>query len=104
MKKILLSAAIILAMVGPASATLPESLHKSCAYVGDTAEALMEARQRGVSITRIMEIVDGSTLHELIALEAWNEPRYSTASYQKRAIDEFRDFWVVYCYNLHFRD
>ena len=75
-----------------------------CPDSGKSAYLIMKARQRGVDMSRMMEIASSSGIAELDALnksltiDAYKVPRYSTPENQQKAAEDFRDRLLLECY------
>ena len=91
------SIAILALVAGSAQASI-------CPTLATSAEKIMDNRQTGVPLSRMMEIAktagDLEGILTSITLEAYNRPRYSTGEYQRNAIAEFRNEWEVRCYRV----
>lgn len=76
-----------------------------CPSLGDMAEQIMRARQRGVSISEMMQLMpvdDGSDpvipVARLMVISAFEVPRFQTERHQWRTIEDFRAEWELICY------
>ena len=87
-----LTLAILMALSTTASAD-------RCKGVADLAEAMMNARQEGVPMQAVMA---GATtpIHEIMVVEAYEAPRYTTKEFQKRETQNFSDKWYMSCYKV----
>jgi len=72
---------------------------KTCGSVGELATTIMESRQSGVSMAKMMGAVSGeeNSLAEKLIISAYDSPRYSTERMQKRTVEEFRDEVYLEC-------
>tara|TARA_R110002153_G_scaffold258122_2_gene417472 strand:- start:404 stop:700 length:297 start_codon:yes stop_codon:yes gene_type:complete len=68
-----------------------------CMVVGDLATAIMQGRQLGTPIAKLIEIAEDNDFAIALVLLAYGQPRYSTPEYQQRAADEFGSDIVVAC-------
>ena len=68
-----------------------------CAQAGIMAGKLMQARQVGVPVSKVIEIFDDDAMTAII-LAAYQVPRFSTDEYQQRAVADFRNEVEVMCY------
>lgn len=73
-----------------------------CADLGNTAEGIMTARQSGVPISQMMEIIPtdenlGPIIREL-TLMAYEQPLMQSTDYKRRIAREFGDSVEVVCY------
>lgn len=73
-----------------------------CPSVGKAAEAVMEARQQGVDMSKMMAVAraDKSIEKMLVAMviAAYDQPRMSVAKNQKRSVEEFKNTALLACY------
>jgi len=67
-----------------------------CNQVSAFAEEVMTARQSGVPMSRVIEILNDNSLNS-IAIDAYKKPRYQTDEYKQRAITEFGNKAVIEC-------
>jgi hypothetical protein len=84
-------------IAAPLYAQEPQS-EDPCPALGDLARAIMENRQVGTPINRMMEIANGQELVIAITLEAYQQPQYSTPANQSRAVTEFSNDMMTACY------
>ena len=77
-----------------ASPVMAEGL---CTDIEEIATAVHEARSAGVSVTRMMELANGSQVIETIVLDAYDRPRYQTEQVIIRDRQEFVNKWVMHC-------
>ncbi|AUR95628.1 hypothetical protein NVP1210O_06 [Vibrio phage 1.210.O._10N.222.52.C2] len=72
----------------------------SCDAIGQVAESIMMARQAEQPISKVMALVDGHGMSAVkpLVIEAYKRSSYSTESYQKKAIAEFRNDIELICY------
>jgi len=70
-----------------------------CESMGLSAETIMGARQAGLPLSEIMDMIpDDNVYHETMALWAYEEPVWSTSDNQEKAKREFRDKIELACY------
>lgn len=69
----------------------------TCEKISSLAQSIMKSRQAGVAMSDAIRVADGNTGIEGIVIAAYEKPRYSTASVQKRTIEEFRDEIYLTC-------
>jgi hypothetical protein len=72
---------------------------ESCGNFGKVAKMIMEKRQSGASMAKMMEAItdiDNSVV-EMMIMSAYDRPRYSTEQMQQRTIEEFRDDVYLEC-------
>ena len=97
--KVLLTAIFILAMAMPVMA---DDVHEACTELAKLAEVVMEKRQEGVAMPEMMAVVTDPE-HDLIRtmiVNAYEEPRWNSASIRHQTICEFRDSWYLKCYKI----
>lgn len=70
----------------------------SCAEIGSLAHTIMEARQSGTPMSRVMEILEDFPAAPPLVIAAYGTPRFSTKSYQAEAASDFRNEVEVLCY------
>ncbi len=81
-----------LAMTTPAYAQDEPTAEEWCAQIALMAESMMKARQGGVSLQTVLDIVaENMPSARDLVIAAWDEPRYSTPQIQQRIIGDFRD-------------
>lgn len=75
-----------------------EDWRETCSTVGELATTIMESRQSGASMAKLMEAVpEGGSYIETLIISAYDVPRYSTERMQKKAVEEFRDEVYLEC-------
>lgn len=82
-----------------AAATRAEKL-EVCENISKLAETVMEKRQEGNSMAKMMQVGKGNPLVEIsqtMVISAFEEPGYNSPEYQNRAIRQFRDKWYLGC-------
>ena len=89
--------AIIAALATAPIAASAQISASQCSNLGEIAENIMILRQNGVPISRLMSELDPEVFGALI-LFAYEQPRYSSPSFQSRAIEEFRNDMETACY------
>jgi hypothetical protein len=76
----------------------PSDAHlAACEVVAQAAEAMMESRQRGASLSSALATAGDDGRAREIAINAWERPRYATPEYQRMQVENFRDAWHVAC-------
>jgi len=81
----------------PAKETPKENDLGICESVSGLAKSIMGARQSGVSISKIMQLANGSTLAESLIIAAYGKPSFSTEQYKEEVIREFSDEAYLSC-------
>jgi len=92
-----LTIALLIALSSPALAALTPEL---CSKLSDTAGTIMQKRQEGVAMGRIMDLMGDSKIMQEIVVEAYEVRRHPAPMWQEREIDDFRDKWYLTCYKL----
>ena len=98
MTRIITALAVALAVSGQAQAQNSEK----CKKIGAIAESIMKARQRGIPISKLMEVSEenaGGSLRPVI-LFAYERPRYNSEEYQQEEIEDFRNRIELQCYKV----
>lgn len=72
-----------------------------CVSIAGMAETVMTKRQEGVDIIKMMEVagtVDGlKEIAELLVIEAYKKPIFSTAAYKQESVSEFKTMVYLSC-------
>jgi hypothetical protein len=98
-KNLLLSVALALCAVGPASAQGSGQAFKDlyCDNLGVVAANIMDARQLGITITELLTTLNSMgvsqkdmDIYVAITLSAYRLPMYEGQSFQRLAVTEFR--------------
>ena len=71
----------------------------SCENTGIIAAKIMEARQLGIPISKLLQVANDKTT-EAMVYQAFDVSRFQTDEYQQRAIRDFREKWEVTCYKV----
>lgn len=102
MTRFLTAIAAALLTVSPVTAAAPRP--DICPTVETLARTIMEGRQVGVPMTKMMEVADnqgdnpmGRLIRALI-VAAFEKPRYMTAEIQQREVDDFANEAALECY------
>jgi hypothetical protein len=108
MKILIVAMAILAALSTTASAELTE-----CKMTSRFAGQVMSGRQSGVQMATVMDIakeeaeagnnsqmLQSQELQavQLIIVDAYESPRFSTENYKARAISEFKNKWYLRCF------
>ena len=94
--------AIILASPTIAIAGAPsKEKMEHCTGLSNNAKGIMEARQKGVPMAKLMTIDSKDKAYNDILAEmvkgAFKVSKYTTDSYQKQAAQDFADQWFAAC-------
>jgi len=93
-----LTASAMLVACAPAMAD--ESAKKQVCYQrADAAATFMTARQVGRPLRELLEVLEKSDMEDLnsVAIEAFQQPRYSSSEYREDAITDFANKKLVEC-------
>ncbi len=91
MKKTMMALAMTLAFSAQASQ------YQHCETMSDLSQSIMEAHQKGVPMSTIMNKIGNGEVTRIIIKMAYNEPRYSTPESQQREQARFRDYIYGVC-------
>lgn len=69
----------------------------NCEYTGKMAAVIMDGRQFGIAMSKLLEINEGKMEKEMV-FQAYDVPLYQSEEFQKRAIRDFSDRWEVACH------
>ena len=75
-----------------------------CRSYGELAEKIMTLRQRGVSLSELIDSLaktedeDTNKVTRSMILSAYEQPQYGTAEYQKAKAGEFKNNIELFCY------
>ena len=72
-----------------------------CASLSETAATVMEVRQMGYPMSKLMEAAerDGALARALV-IEAYRQPRYSSDGYKENAIKDFANEVYLQCIEI----
>ena len=94
MKKLIAS----LLIMTSSSVMAGETTGSFCTELSGFAKTVMESRQVGVPLSVVLEkIGKQGDLTMKIILSAYKKPRYTSESYQVKAVNEFETDWLVMC-------
>jgi opacity protein-like surface antigen len=96
MKKLLIVAALTATLSAPAFAA--DKPKNRCVEIYNLAQAVMEVRQRQVSINLVMGESPSETLRPIV-IDAYSQPAYSGDEYQKSSVDKFANKYALACYS-----
>jgi hypothetical protein len=69
-----------------------------CTLMGLRGEMVMDSRQSGVPLSRMLEIAGTDDVLKLFIHEAFKVPRYHTIEMQQRAVSDYRELWERVCF------
>ena len=69
-----------------------------CESIGELATVIMQNRQKGVDLSKMLALAKDNDGVKAIVLDAYNSPRYSTDTYKNDAISDFSNKWVLACH------
>jgi hypothetical protein len=76
----------------------------SCADVGKLAQTVMDSRQAGVTMSDMMDVVDGIKALQNLVRMAYDKPRMSTEEMMTRSAQDFRNEVEAVCYRAQAND
>ncbi len=94
MKKLLTATMLALSLTSWAQSKTDER----CSELAEFSNTVMQARQRGIEMQRLVQLSEGNELAIRIIIEAYEVPRYRTSEYQQNAATEFANKIQVTCY------
>jgi hypothetical protein len=71
-----------------------------CANLGEYARTVMESRQLGVPLSKVMAVVKDADIPKKIALDAYEQPRFQSEEFRQTAIEDFGNKWETLCYRV----
>lgn len=99
-----MKALILSLVIAISSPTLVSAEAITCEQFGELAESIMKSRQTGVPLSSLMNVIkdtpeanDNEIFRNMIVM-AYDNPRYSSDNMQRRAIEDYRNFWELGCY------
>ena len=102
MKRLLLAATLTVASLS-ANATKQDEKQTQCENMYEYAETIMKARQNGIPMTKMRDIVKSTNDKPMIALGnsliewAYSEPKYHSEEMQKYATNKFAEIMYYGC-------
>lgn len=73
---------------------------EACPNLGEISAAIIDAYFAGVPLDQMMKIADGDQLLIDVTMDAYDEPRYSTAEVIAEATFDFRNRWEHECFRI----
>lgn len=68
---------------------MTDAQKKECSGQSEVAEKIMEGRQAGVPMRKMIDLAEGDQLLELMVKWAYDEPGYSSDQMQRRSATKF---------------
>lgn len=96
MKKLLIGLVLSVAVSTPAFAGDHVISNQTCSELEDTAVEVMNARQSGVPISKVMALLDNDLFHRII-IDAYDQPAMRTPENAHRQRAEFGVKWALFC-------
>jgi hypothetical protein len=93
MKTLITAVALLMALSVPAQAE-----QASCDEIAAFAEQIMTARQRGMALSKALNLIEGMDTLRPMILEAWEVRAYQSGPRQERAVREYGESWFLMCY------
>lgn len=91
-------APLLLMISAPAASLAKPDASTLCPSVGNLAASALEAYYVGVPLGEMLEITGDFKMGINIVLDAYDEPRYSTAEVIADATFDFRNKWEHQCF------
>ena len=88
-----LAIALTLIIMASTSYAVPSK----CSEIHRFATTIMDARQSGVELTRMLEIADGNQLTIDLIVDAFRAPQFNGDAFKKRSIKDFAERWMLSC-------
>jgi hypothetical protein len=98
MKNLLMTAAIFVATTTSAFAQDEVTPDQICSTLGELAGIIMEIRQGGAPMSKVISQVPGSDVVRALVIGAYDTPRYSTDGYKSEAIEDFSNEAMLTCF------
>lgn len=104
MFKYIVTAAVALIATPAFGADQPKGYPGICGEIGDTAEGMLAFRYQGVSLSKLVAIINKDVdpryqeLFRSIVVDAFRRPLFSTPEYIEQDKREFRSQWELACY------
>jgi len=92
-----LKAAVAAVAIVAASGAVAETKQERCTLIGKLAAIIMENRQEGVDMSKLMEISETELVQSLVIF-AYEMPRYSSEDYKRTAVQDFANEAMGVCY------
>lgn len=96
MKKLVLTLTLAALTTSAFAAAAEVPMSETCPQIAEVARVTMLARQAGVPLRSMMEIVKNPITVDIIT-EAYSSPAYSTSEVQEKTIQNFEDRWYLKC-------
>lgn len=94
-----LKAAVAAVAIVAASGAAAETKQETCTLIGQVAAVIMEDRQDGVDMSKLMEIAEAKLLQRMVIF-AYETPRYPSEGYKRKAVQDFANEAMAACYGL----
>lgn len=92
------TALVVLALVAAKGAYANNEADGLCTVTQELARSIMIARQLGQPLDKIMKIVEGDEMSQLMVLRAYQRPAFLTEENRRQAAVEFGNEMGVLCY------
>lgn len=90
MKKLITTLALLLSLSTNAAEI-------DCEQLSSIASTIMESRQAGVKLSKIIKLADSNSLIKEMAVSAYRKPAYNSEEYKQQEISEFANYWYIAC-------
>jgi hypothetical protein len=101
MRNVIKAVVVVAAFVGMTNAALAND--GTCDRMSNLSKQIMTNRQNGVSLNEMMSTLNSvnnsalKTVTKTMVLDAYEHPRYNTATVKQRTIDEFANKYMLMC-------
>ena len=92
-----LKAAVAAVAIVAATGAVAETKQETCTTIGKLAAIIMENRQEGVDMSKLMEISETELVQRMVIV-AYETPRYSSEGYKRTAVQDFANEAMGVCY------
>jgi hypothetical protein len=69
-----------------------------CTLMGLRGEMVMDSRQSGVPLSRMLEVAGTDEVLKVVIRNAFEVPRYHSDEMQQRAVADYRELWERVCF------
>ena len=92
-----LTLTMLLALATPISADESNPVHDACTAFSNLAKSVMELRQKGSDIAKVMDITDDEEFRELV-VAAFMVPRFTVEDRKQAAVVDFGNTAYLSCH------
>ncbi len=99
LKSFIVATVILTAFTLPSitsASTISSSKQEMCTTLSAIAERIMYLRQEGTDMMELVKVTTVPIAMKMIE-QAYEQPQYSTDEYKQRAVQRFKNEWVLAC-------